>query len=137
MLKKLRTHWKAFKASRPGHRFQDVHERPASNGGGRSSRLRHVGMIVLGILLTAAGVVFLPAPGPGSIVLLAGIGIIASESLMVARFLDRTEVVVRPWARRAVRWWHGLSGRSRLLFILTTVLLAGAAALAFYIYFIR
>ncbi len=137
MLKNLRKHWETFKSSRPGHRFQDIHKRRAKKDGTKSSHLRRVFMIGLGLLLTAAGLVFLPAPGPGSLVLLAGIGIVASESLLVARALDGMELLLRPWALRAVHWWHGLSRRTRLVLIGVGAVLAVAVAWLIYVYVIR
>ena len=41
-----------------------------------------------GIIIAALGLVLLPLPGPGSIVLAVGLMLIASESLTIARLLD-------------------------------------------------
>jgi len=51
--------------------------------------------------LAAAGIVFLVVPGPGIPILAAGLALIAQESAVVARLLDRTEIRLR-------RWWKQL-----------------------------
>ncbi len=54
----------------------------------------------------AAGLFFLPAPGPGFLILFAGAALLAEESLTAARALDWTEVRLRrlaKWGRRAWR----------------------------------
>lgn len=100
----LHNHWRDFKASAPGHRFQDVYQRHVHDGG-NSSGMRHFLLICSGLLLTVIGMLLLPAPGPGSLVLLLGVVLIARESLLVARLLDRLELFIRTGLLRVRRWW--------------------------------
>jgi hypothetical protein len=50
-----------------------------------------------------AGIVLLPAPGPGMVVVLVGAAMLARESLVVARACDSAEMKVRTWLRRLRR----------------------------------
>jgi uncharacterized protein (TIGR02611 family) len=60
-------------------------------------------MILLGLVIIAGGVVLLPAPGPGWLVIGAGAALLAREFLFLARFLDRLEVRLRRIAGRLRR----------------------------------
>lgn len=50
-------------------------------------------MMIAGIVICVLGVVALPLPGPGTLVLAGGLMILAAESLMIARVLDRADIV--------------------------------------------
>jgi|SRR5579883_2462930 len=85
MFDRLRTHSHAFLASRSGTRFRRQHRR-------RQARPHVVHTILAwcgGVLLILAGIAMLVLPGPGLLVMVIGAGLIAGESLFVARFLDR------------------------------------------------
>ena len=100
MLKRLREIWAALKAGEPGRRFQDRHRRIRERRGKRVSRS------VIGTGLVLTGIVLLFLPGPGTLLLIAGAGLLGGESLAVARMLDRLELRVRDLAhrfRRSVR----------------------------------
>ncbi len=101
----LQEHWRDFKASKPGRRFQDMHERHGQ-AGRRAAGMRRYVLIGLGVVLSVVGVLLLPVPGPGSVVILVGVIVIARESLIVARLLDRVELVLRPAFLRVRRWWR-------------------------------
>jgi len=81
----------------PGRRFQDRYERRSQTERGRLSRCAAV---AAGIVLTLVGLFFLAVPGPGIPILAVGLALIAQESAVAARLLDRTEVRVRRWLRR-------------------------------------
>ena len=51
--------------------------------------------IIAGLALTIAGLLLVPAPGPGWIVAFFGIGLISSEFKPIARAMDRAEVWLR------------------------------------------
>jgi hypothetical protein len=74
----------------PGRRFRALH---------RVRRGRHpllkAATISAGVLLMLLGVLLIATPGPGSLALLLGAGLVASESLAFARALDRLELRVR------------------------------------------
>lgn len=89
--------WRAFWHAPPGRRFIDRHDR--LKGVARGS-LRRILRAVLGILLIAVGLVFLPLPGPGFVPLLFGAAVLAGESARMARWLDGAELRVRRWLGR-------------------------------------
>jgi hypothetical protein len=82
--------WQELKRGKPGHRFQSRYQR-ANPGGG----LRKWAQIVGGLLLILAGIVFLPLPGPGLLIIAAGAFLMAEESRAAARALDWIELRVR------------------------------------------
>lgn len=108
MLQKIKDSWRQFTDSEPGQRFEDRYNRRHENAGGgfNAGLLLHIGA---GIVVTLAGLFFLPAPGPGTLILLAGLGLIGGEFLPVARFMDRAEVKVREWTKPAKEAWNRLS----------------------------
>lgn len=78
--------WRELKRGHPGRRFQSRYERRASPGGARKWLL-----IAAGALLMLLGVIFLPLPGPGLLIIAAGALLVAGESLSAARALDWLE----------------------------------------------
>jgi Putative transmembrane protein (PGPGW) len=87
--------WRELKAGKPGRRFQARHER--ARGGGA---LRKWGLIAGGALIVLAGIVLLPLPGPGLLVIAAGALLMAEESRAAARALDWLEMKARRLAGR-------------------------------------
>lgn len=81
----------------------------------------------LGIFLIAVGIFLLFVPGPGLIVALVGLGVLASGSRVVARLLDRSELVTRDSWHKMVNRWREASWVGRIAF---AVLLAGIIAAA-------
>jgi uncharacterized protein (TIGR02611 family) len=101
MLTGLKRSWRSLKHARPGQRFQRYHDnrrdpdRPA---------WQRVAWIAAGVLIIAAGIVALPAPGPGSLVIVVGGAILGREFRPVAQAFDWLELRLR-----AV--WHRLRRR--------------------------
>ena len=56
-----------------------------------------IAVTVVGVAVLAIGIVLLPLPGPGWLILFAGLGILASEYAWARRLLG--------WVRRQVRNW--------------------------------
>jgi UPF0716 family protein affecting phage T7 exclusion len=75
----------------PGRRFSALHRLRRQRRGRVLKTLTMLG----GALLVLVGVLLLPTPGPGLLTLLLGVGLIASESLAIARALDRLELRLR------------------------------------------
>ena len=92
--------WHRFASSPPGQRFQERYRRKREHPRGGLARC---GAVCAGIVLTLAGIFFLVVPGPGIPILAAGLALIAQESRVTARFLDRAELRVRGWLRRLRR----------------------------------
>ena len=91
MRERIRTAWESFRGCAPGTRCQERYWR-RREAGGRSGATRRV---FGGLAVVALGVVLIPLPGPGGLVILFGLALIGGEVLPLARFLDGAEV----WAR--------------------------------------
>ena len=92
MLGKLRQQWQELQEAPPGKRFRERYERRARE---RKTLWRRVLWSALAVVIIVAGIVALPLPGPGMIVIAAGLALLAQESLVVARFCDRLELAMR------------------------------------------
>ena len=101
----------------------------------RSSRTGRIawriGITVLGVGIIAGGIVLLPLPGPGWLIIFAGLGLLATEYEWAARLLR--------YARRTVsRWttWVANQGRGMQILIgfAGLVLLAALFAAAWWAY---
>jgi hypothetical protein len=126
-LAKLESQWKAFKHDEPGHRFEHQHERMKQQG-----RALLVGTTTLGAILLVGGIVLLFIPGPGPLVSIFGLALLAGVSGTLARMLDRAEPPVRRWARRAKQRWTRASMPAKAALIALAVAAAGAAAFGAY-----
>lgn len=103
MLEKLKHHWQKFAAHEPGSRFQA--QRREGRRGSRSPVARGL-RAVLATAITLIGLVMMPAPGPGMLVVAFGLVMLARESMMAARLLDKAELRLRPPALRVLSWWR-------------------------------
>ena len=117
-----------LKESEPGHRFEARYHRLQAERKGRFSwtTLLNVGV---GIVLLGLGVIFWFIPGPGWGFILLGLGFLGSESLVLARTLDRLEVLVRRVSAPVVAWWHRQSLALKAL--LGGLVLVGTGALGY------
>jgi hypothetical protein len=94
MLGMLRKRWRELRAGRPGSRFQERFERMR----GRSREhgtLRKCLIVAGGLALVLAGIVFLPMPGPGMLIIALGGVMLAERSRTAARALDWLELKLR------------------------------------------
>lgn len=89
--------WRDFWRDPPGQRFARRYQRV--NGGGGHA-LGRVMRSTLGVVLVLIGIVFMALPGPGFVPVLAGLALLAGESAVLARALDRAELRVRGWLHR-------------------------------------
>jgi uncharacterized protein (TIGR02611 family) len=104
-----------FKRGKPGHRFQSVYESQQKSR--RPAWIRPVSLAA-GAVVIAAGIVALPAPGPGFLVIGLGGTLMARESLVAARILDWIELRLREtwaWLRKA---WGRASRPVKALIVL-------------------
>lgn len=102
MLEGLRRSWRLLKKGKPGHRFQSQYE--AQQKSRRPAWARPV-WLAAGTVIMALGVVALPAPGPGFLVIGLGGALISRESRIAARFLDWMELRLRAaWAWLEDAW---------------------------------
>ena len=93
MIDALKTRWRELRQGEPGRRFRARYERRRSNR--RHAGGRKWAMIVVGALIALAGIVLLPLPGPGMLVIALGALLVAEESLSVAKVLDALELRAR------------------------------------------
>jgi len=125
MIEKLKKQWREFKASEPGSRFEDRYQKRKKQNKGKLSAGK-VGYIGLGILCTVAGLVLMPAPGPGSLLAVFGLAMLGSEFLFFARALDWAELRLRSAWKGGKKLWKKLPLFGKFL----VLLVAGAAAAA-------
>ena len=129
MLEKLKQSWRDFEEGPPGERFQQRFKRHQQSRRGALSKSL---FITAGILITVVGVFFLPAPGPGALILLIGAGLIAQEFLLAARALDWTELRVRKLAAWGLEVWRHTSLLMKVLLMLSVMALVAAGGFAAY-----
>ena len=92
MFARLRQQWQELLKAPPGKRFRQRYEHRARE---RKTLWTRILWSALAVVIIVAGIVALPLPGPGTIVIAAGLALLAQESLVVARFCDRLELAVR------------------------------------------
>ena len=89
---KLREQWRELREAPAGKRFRLRYEGRARE---RKTVWARVLWSALAVILIVAGIVALPLPGPGTVVIALGLALLAQESLVVARFCDRAELAIR------------------------------------------
>lgn len=77
-----------------GRRFQQRYARRRAVPCGA---LRKWLIMVAGAVVILVGIVLLPLPGPGMLVVVFGAALMAGHSLAIARLLDRAELNLRRW----------------------------------------
>lgn len=90
------------KDDQPGTRFCRLHEHRNKS---RRSLVSRVGLIGLGAVMFIVGLPMVPGPGPGLVIMLLGLGLLGSEFLPLARFMDRAEVRLRGFFNRLYSWF--------------------------------
>lgn len=103
MFAELKRNWASLKQGHPGSRFQDQHKRQRKVGETNVGRWLR---IIAGTVIVLLGIFFLPAPGPGFIIIALGGALLAREFRFVARFLDAFEVRGRQVVKWAQRRWR-------------------------------
>ena len=62
-----------------------------------------IAITVLGVSIVLIGIVLLPLPGPGWLIIFAGLGVLATEYVWAHRLLRRARTMVGAWTRWALR----------------------------------
>ena len=106
-----------------------IRERVRATRGGRIAW--RLAVALLGIAIIVVGIILLPLPGPGWLIIFGGLGVLATEFEWAARLLR--------YARRQVSaWTDWVATRSRpvqaLIGLAGFVILAGAFAAAWWYY---
>ncbi len=107
MFDRMRHSLRDFARHRPGTRFVSRYERARRDERGTVHRTV---IATMGFFLVLLGIVLVPAPGPGFLVILAGASLIAQEMLPVARRLDAIELWLRVRLRRLRGFWRARLG---------------------------
>jgi hypothetical protein len=131
MIERAKENWRRFKQGKPGRRFQDHHHR-CQRGYKSRSYVRGLFGIAWGFLVVVGGVIAVPAPGPGWLIILLGLGVIAGESLSFARSVDRAEVRLRRLARLGAGVW--VSSPAWVKVLIALAVLTCATALGYGLY---
>lgn len=84
--------WQELKRGRPGHRFQDRYARRRESARGIAGKCAYV---CAGVLILLLGIVFLPLPGPGMVIVALGALVMAEGSRTAAKTLDALELRAR------------------------------------------
>ena len=98
LIERLKQGWRELRRGEPGRRFRSRHERKRRSG--RSGAVRKWSVIIGGLVVVLAGIVLLPLPGPGMLVVAFGALLMAEESLLTAKALDRLELRARALVAR-------------------------------------
>jgi uncharacterized protein (TIGR02611 family) len=125
MIERTKHSWHEFKDSDPGRRFQDRYDRRQQDTKGRWN-IGTVLNVVLGIGIAVAGLLLVPAPGPGWIITFVGLALLGSEFAPLARALDWGEVKLRSAAGWARDVWQHSSLVVKVLAVLVGVLCMAA-----------
>ena len=126
MLDELKKHWRTFRDARPGKRFEKLHE-------ARSDSPPPIVFYAAGAVLLAVGVVLLFIPGPGLLLIAFGGALIARQSLWLAKRLDRLELLLRRFARKARSVWRRSSVAVRGAVVTAAAIVAAGAGYAGYL----
>lgn len=121
----MKQHWRQLAAARPGQRFQQRYaRRQRAQRSAIATSLRMIG----GVLLVVVGLIMLPAPGPGTLIVLLGASLIAQDSRTAARTLDWLELEIRRGTSKALRMWYRAAAPVKAAAIFTAGVSAGIIA---------
>jgi uncharacterized protein (TIGR02611 family) len=90
---------------------QAFRERVRSKPGGALGW--RIGVTIVGVLVVAGGIVLLPLPGPGWLIIFAGLGVLATEYEWAKRLLRFARDQVQRWTdwiKRQPRWIQAVVG---------------------------
>lgn len=125
----FRDQWRELKRSRPGQRFQNRYHRARQN---KSSAGKRIAWIAAAVVCIAIGIVLMVIPGPAILFFLAAGGVLATESLAVARALDWSELRLRGLLNAGKRAWARLPAAGGIILVVLAVgLFLALAWLAF------
>lgn len=71
---------------------------------GRNSKA--VGVTIVGLVLLLAGVAMLVLPGPGVLVIIAGLAVLATQYTWAQVALERAKQTAKQTTTVAKRWWR-------------------------------
>lgn len=86
-----------------------------------------IGVTVVGVVVIIGGIVLLPLPGPGWLIIFGGLGILATEYVWAQRLLGFARTQVRRWTdwiKTEPRWVQAAVGVLGLAFLAAVALAA-------------
>ena len=114
---RFREHWREIKRGRPGHRFQARYANSRQRK--RQARVAHrIIFLVAGLLAFAIGGLLAVFPGPAIPFFFLGGALLATESRVMARVMDWSELRLRAVAAWARKHWRRLPGFARIVLII-------------------
>jgi uncharacterized protein (TIGR02611 family) len=132
MLNQIQALWRQLVEEKPGKRFKNLHEKMHTR---ETSPCLRWTLPILGFVIAVAGLIMIPAPGPGTIILFFGLGMIATECRPLAHWLDGIEVMARAVRREFLSWWRQSSHWSKAGFeALITIILAATGYVGYHIF---
>jgi uncharacterized protein (TIGR02611 family) len=134
MIDRLKEHWRDFRESKPGDRFQERYRRRQQDGQGHI--LKRVFLILLGAVLALGSLFLAPLPGPGFATVFLGLAILAGELLPAARFLDWVEVRLRKFASFVRYVWRSSFMGKVSVVALVALLVAAIAYVVYRLFFV-
>ena len=127
--------WHALKHGRAGYRFAARYEagKKARLNSSWPYRIRRIVRLFVALGLLAVGVVLAFIPGPAIVFFFLSGGLLASESSLIARFLDWSELRLRATWGWLKRHWQALPVWGKVV----VPVMAGGAALVGGFLFLR
>lgn len=124
---RFREHWREIKRGRPGHRFQARYAKARRQK--RQARFGHrIMFLIAGLLALAAGGLLAVFPGPAIPFFFLGGALLATESRLMARLMDWSELRLRAVAAWAGKRWRRLPGFARVLLVVLGACCSAASA---------
>lgn len=100
MLSHMKARWAELKHFAPGERFEKFHVAQQHH-----APWVHVAYIAVAIALIPVGILFAFIPGPAVLFFALSAALFATQSLWLARLLDRAELSLRhAWSSVKTRW---------------------------------
>jgi len=110
---------------RPTRALASLRERVRARRGGALAW--RVGVTVVGVAVVAGGVVLLPLPGPGWLIIFAGLGLLATEYEWASRLLRFARTQVRRWTTwigSRPLWLRAVLGLATAVVVVLVVIVA-------------
>lgn len=134
MFESFKEAWEKIQDDEPGQRFERQYRRRQE---AREHILNRLFFIGAGLVFMFIGLLMLFAPGPGIFFLFIGWGLIAQESLWLAKQLDKLELILRRWVDWGEGQWKKSPTVLKIVIVTGTVLISvGALYVAYRIFLI-
>ncbi len=125
MLQKLKASASEFAHGKAGRRFEDRYHHARKSGHGMGRRAL---VVSLGLFIFLLGIILVPAPGPGFLIMLVGATLVAQESIAVAMRLDLGELWLRgAWIKIRRYWKRKATAGNKAALVAAAVCILGGA----------